>query len=73
MWWKIFFRRTLKPDEIRIFCFALLAFLSNAVICGVLSGPADRYQGRLIWLLPLIAVVWLFNSLARKSSVKQPV
>lgn len=27
-----------------------LSLLGNAVICGALSNPADRYQNRLIWL-----------------------
>ena len=29
------------------------ALLANAVICGVLSNPHDRYGARLIWLAPL--------------------
>lgn len=27
----------------------------NAVICGALSGPHARYQGRVMWLVPLLA------------------
>jgi hypothetical protein len=34
------------------FGFILTALLANAVICGVLSNPHDRYQSRLIWLAP---------------------
>jgi hypothetical protein len=34
--------------------FILLALLGNAFICGALSNPHDRYQGRLAWLAPLI-------------------
>ena len=33
----------------------LAALLLNAAICGVLSGPNDRYQARIVWLLPLVA------------------
>ena len=33
----------------------LAALLLNAAICGVLSGPNDRYQARVAWLLPLMA------------------
>jgi hypothetical protein len=29
----------------------------NAVICGALSTPHDRYQARVIWLLPLFALL----------------
>jgi len=35
----------------------LLALLGNAVICGVLSNPDDRYQNRLIWLAVLAAAI----------------
>lgn len=39
---------------------ALLAiFVLNAVMCGVLSGPTPRYQGRLTWLVPALALVLL--------------
>ena len=33
----------------------LCAILANAFVCGVFAGPFDRYQSRIIWLLPLIA------------------
>jgi hypothetical protein len=33
----------------------LLGLLLNAAVCGVLSGPHDRYQARTIWLVPLLA------------------
>ena len=32
--------------------FVLLALAGNAAICGILSGPHDRYQSRLIWIVP---------------------
>lgn len=35
--------------------FVLAALLLNAAICGALSGPNDRYQARVVWLLPLLA------------------
>lgn len=35
----------------------VLALLGNAVICGVLSNPNDRYQNRLIWLAVLAAAL----------------
>ncbi len=34
--------------------FTFLALLGNAFICGALSNPHDRYQGRLVWLAPLV-------------------
>lgn len=35
----------------------LSALLANAFICGALSGPDDRYESRLIWLLPFLALM----------------
>jgi hypothetical protein len=37
----------------------LLALLGNAAITGGLSLPHDRYQSRIIWLAPLIALLGL--------------
>lgn len=37
--------------------FVLAALVGNAIICGVLSGPHDRYQSRLIWLAPFALVI----------------
>ncbi len=45
---------------------ALLALLANAAITGGLSGPHDRYQSRIMWLPPLVAVVCL-------ASLRRPV
>ncbi|MCC7425851.1 MAG: hypothetical protein IT557_03000 [Alphaproteobacteria bacterium] len=36
-----------------------LSLFGNAFICGVLSGPHDRYQARMIWLLPMLAMIAL--------------
>jgi hypothetical protein len=35
----------------------LLALLANAAITGGLSGPQDRYQSRIMWLPPVVAVL----------------
>jgi hypothetical protein len=45
----------------------LVALLANAVITGGLSGPHDRYQSRIMWLPPLVAV--LGASSLRRSAV----
>lgn len=29
----------------------------NAVVCGVLASPYDRFQARIVWLVPLLAVI----------------
>jgi hypothetical protein len=39
--------------------FVLGALIGNAAICGILSGPHDRYQSRLIWLAPFAVLLAL--------------
>lgn len=38
--------------------FAMVALFGNALICGTLSNPHDRYQSRLVWL-PVFALALL--------------
>jgi hypothetical protein len=37
--------------------FALSMVVVNAVVCGTLSGPFDRFQARIVWLIPFAALV----------------
>jgi len=37
--------------------YLLLALIGNAAICGMLSGAHNRYQSRLIWIVPLVLLV----------------
>jgi len=51
----------------------LLGLGVNAVVTGGLSGPHHRYQGRLVWLLPLAGVLALLpRRLTRPGAVVQP-
>lgn len=44
----------------------VVGFAVNAAIFGGLSAPADRYQSRVIWILPLLAALfWLARREAR--------
>lgn len=46
--------------EREIIAVVLFGLVANAAIFGGLSAPADRYQGRLIWIVPLLAALfWL--------------
>ena len=38
-------------------CYVVLVLVINAGVCGALSGPVDRYQARLMWLVPMTAVL----------------
>ena len=52
---------------------ALLAFavvliggvVANAAVTGILSTPHDRYQARVIWLIPLLAMIVLLHGRPR--------
>lgn len=35
----------------------LVTVLTNAAVCGILSGPSDRYQSRVLWLAMLMGLV----------------
>ncbi|MFO0996077.1 MAG: hypothetical protein U1F33_05280 [Alphaproteobacteria bacterium] len=51
----LFSRRVTPP--LRTGCFTvMIALLANAFVCGALSGPHDRYQVRLIWVVLATAV-----------------
>ena len=55
-----------------IIIWTVLGILINAVVCGVLSGPHDRYASRVAWLLPFAAllVAEALLSKARKTNVE---
>ena len=40
--------------------------LLNAAITGDLSGPDDRYQSRVLWLLPLLAACFVITAARRR-------
>jgi hypothetical protein len=45
-----------------VFSLILWGIFINAIVCGALSGVNDRYQSRVIWLLPLPLVIIFFQS-----------
>jgi hypothetical protein len=51
---------------------ALVAVLANAFATGALSKPHERYQARIVWLLPLVVVVVALRTPARCSSQPHP-
>lgn len=53
------FRAGLGNDLALLAFTASAAILANAFLCGVLSGPHDRYGARIAWIAPLILIVAL--------------
>jgi hypothetical protein len=50
-------RGRVPPDLQRLAAILSIAILANAVICGVLSNPHDRYGARLAWVPVLVIVI----------------
>jgi hypothetical protein len=64
----LLFGRKLDPGrrEPDLVLMLALALLMNAVVFGGLSAPADRYQGKIAWLVPMLAaMLWLGRRPAR--------
>ncbi|MEI6853942.1 MAG: hypothetical protein WCL06_13940 [Bacteroidota bacterium] len=57
----------IKPDFTLWLSTAIifLSLLGNALITSSLSVVEDRYQSRIIWLLPLLALVFLYKTLIK--------
>ena len=57
--------------EREIVAVVLIGLVANAAIFGGLSAPADRYQGRLIWIVPMLAALfWLERRRRAAASVR---
>jgi hypothetical protein len=63
------------PVEQKLFSLVVVSGeLANALVCGVLSGPHERYQARLSWLYPLLLLTLYLSTrcLTRTRSSKRP-
>lgn len=54
--WLIIGFRSAPIERKALLLFILAGLLANAAICAIFSAVADRYQARVIWLLPLVAI-----------------
>jgi hypothetical protein len=41
--------------------------LINAAVCGAVSGAFPRYQARVVWLLPLAALLFVVDGLLKRT------
>jgi hypothetical protein len=62
------FRKQTRASYAAIFVIILVA--GNAFTLGALSGPYDRYQSRVIWLVPLLASCFVLGRDCRTPPVK---
>lgn len=45
-------------DELRLVVLVVLfGVVANAAVCGILAVPEDRFQARVVWLLPFVALL----------------
>ena len=49
----------------RLLVFVMVMALANGVLCGVISGPYSRYQARIEWLIPFMALAVLARGRAQ--------
>ena len=55
------------PAERRVILAMVLGLVCNAVVFGGLSAPVDRYQARVVWLVPACLVLLCAAIMARKT------
>jgi len=60
-----------RRHEATLPAYVFLALIGNALVCGIFSGPHDRYQSRLIWLA--VAVLLLLARPPRAFGLLRPV
>jgi hypothetical protein len=48
-----------------------LALSGNAVVCGVISGPHDRYGARMVWIATLVALIAAFRYFADRTPSRE--
>ena len=66
----LIYRKYLSHSTIFLVIFILLALICNAAICGIFSGAYDRYQSRIIWLVPFVAAILFLQVYDTHASVK---
>jgi hypothetical protein len=49
------------PHLAGLVCWVVFGVVANAAVCGIMSGPHDRYQARVVWLLPALALIAHFQ------------
>ena len=49
------------PQLAQLVRWVVFGVMANAAVCGVMSGPHDRYQARVAWLIPAIALIAHFQ------------
>jgi hypothetical protein len=60
-----------RPRVFGLTAVIVFVVIANAFVTGVLANLEDRYQSRVIWLLPLLAAVFVMESLDYRLDCKE--
>ena len=63
--------RSLPFERRGVTLIVLAGLFANAAVCAIFSGVAARYQARLVWLLPFIAVAFVRRWGKAKASIRE--
>ena len=58
-------RRKLEREQLCMLALVAIGIVVNATICGAVSGPHDRYEARVAWLIPFAALTVGFAFMQR--------
>ena len=64
--WLAFTGPGLRPRDRDMVLVLLVGLLANAAVFGGLSAPVDRYQSRLAWIVPFVAMLLWMERRARR-------
>jgi hypothetical protein len=56
------FRGKFNRTQMLAISVVIIGLVLNAFVCGVLSAVTDRYQGRVVWILPILAMIFYWQS-----------
>jgi hypothetical protein len=68
--WTVFVRRRSRR-VIGLTAIIVFVVIANAAVTGILSNVEDRYQARVVWLLPLLAGVLVLEWLNHRSEPRE--
>jgi hypothetical protein len=70
--WGLFLRQQWSPRVIALATIIGFVVVVNAAVTGVLANVEDRYQARVIWLVPLLAAVLVLTWLDERRRTRSP-